>query len=499
MSRSATVLLLVAAVLAVAARVWFWDSTRLTLEDAFITFRYADNISAGKGFVYNQGEHVLGTTTPLWTLVLAAARSAGATDPVASSRTAGIMCDIATLALLAFVFRKKGDFLFIATAMMVAVSPGIVTMSVSGMETPLLLLLMTAALAGHERRNDVTGIALGLTVLTRIDGVLFAFVLLAVASRRDHRWALRQLALSALVVLPWLVFSLLYFHTVIPQSVLAKASQYRLGFRASADPFIGSFTPVGEAHRLKWVLKLLFSGLLGLGLWVSVRRGGMFLALAVFFVSYCLLYMISGVLIFYWYLVPAVYASLFLQAVPLEWLLRRFVPPGRTSWVAAVVLIAVVAGNAAVLSGRVEKFRQVQAFEEDLRKRIGLWLRDHAEPGSSVLLEPIGYIGYYAGPGVRILDEVGLVTPGMVPTSKEGAGWYSGCVRSFNPDYIVQYTSAVRANAAMVTGRPLFATEEDRRWFARSYEEAASFDAAGTYPLVDDREKSFVVFRRSRP
>ena len=159
MSRSATVLLLVAAVLAVAARVWFWDSTRLTLEDAFITFRYADNISAGKGFVYNQGEHVLGTTTPLWTLVLAAARSAGATDPVASSRTAGIMCDIATLALLAFVFRKKGDFLFIATAMMVAVSPGVVTMSVSGMETPLLLLLMTAALAGHERRNDMTGIA----------------------------------------------------------------------------------------------------------------------------------------------------------------------------------------------------------------------------------------------------------------------------------------------------------------------------------------------------
>ena len=42
------------------------------VDDAFISFRYAINLGAGRGFVYNINEWVLGTTTPLWTLVLAA-------------------------------------------------------------------------------------------------------------------------------------------------------------------------------------------------------------------------------------------------------------------------------------------------------------------------------------------------------------------------------------------------------------------------------------------
>ena len=43
-----------------------------TIDDAFITFRYARNLLGGLGFVFNAGERVLGTTTPLYTLLLAA-------------------------------------------------------------------------------------------------------------------------------------------------------------------------------------------------------------------------------------------------------------------------------------------------------------------------------------------------------------------------------------------------------------------------------------------
>ncbi|MCC6188386.1 MAG: hypothetical protein IT318_05100, partial [Anaerolineales bacterium] len=35
-----------------------------TIDDAFITFRYARNLLAGSGLVFNPGENVLGTTTP---------------------------------------------------------------------------------------------------------------------------------------------------------------------------------------------------------------------------------------------------------------------------------------------------------------------------------------------------------------------------------------------------------------------------------------------------
>ena len=43
-----------------------------TIDDSFITYRYARNILAGDGFVYNPGEAVMGTTTPLYTLLMVA-------------------------------------------------------------------------------------------------------------------------------------------------------------------------------------------------------------------------------------------------------------------------------------------------------------------------------------------------------------------------------------------------------------------------------------------
>src|SRR5437879_10308715 len=39
-------------------------------DDGYITLRYAANLAEGKGFVYNPGEPVWGTTTPLLTLLL---------------------------------------------------------------------------------------------------------------------------------------------------------------------------------------------------------------------------------------------------------------------------------------------------------------------------------------------------------------------------------------------------------------------------------------------
>jgi hypothetical protein len=42
-----------------------------TVDDAYITYRYARNIASGVGFVYNAGERVLGTTTPAYTLLMA--------------------------------------------------------------------------------------------------------------------------------------------------------------------------------------------------------------------------------------------------------------------------------------------------------------------------------------------------------------------------------------------------------------------------------------------
>ena len=40
-------------------------------DDPYITYRYAENVRRGFGFVYNPGERIQSTTTPLFTLLLA--------------------------------------------------------------------------------------------------------------------------------------------------------------------------------------------------------------------------------------------------------------------------------------------------------------------------------------------------------------------------------------------------------------------------------------------
>src|SRR5438105_2649940 len=78
------------------------------IDDAYITFRYARNLAEGVGLVYNPGEWVLGTTSPLWAILLAGGYRLGATDLPALANAASAMCDAASAALLAYYGLRVG-------------------------------------------------------------------------------------------------------------------------------------------------------------------------------------------------------------------------------------------------------------------------------------------------------------------------------------------------------------------------------------------------------
>ena len=59
------------ALVALAVGIYAWRFLPILNDDPYITARYARNLATGHGFVYNEGERVLGTTTPLTTLLLA--------------------------------------------------------------------------------------------------------------------------------------------------------------------------------------------------------------------------------------------------------------------------------------------------------------------------------------------------------------------------------------------------------------------------------------------
>src|SRR5437868_10332746 len=70
------------------------------IDDAYITFRYARNLAEGLGLVYNPGEWVLGTTAPLWAVLLAGGYELGLTDLPWLATFVAAACDAASVALL---------------------------------------------------------------------------------------------------------------------------------------------------------------------------------------------------------------------------------------------------------------------------------------------------------------------------------------------------------------------------------------------------------------
>src|SRR5215471_3596610 len=69
------------------------------IDDAYIFFRYAHNISQGHGYVFNIGQSVEGTTSVTWTAILAALDILHMPAEL-SVKVIGVLCVLATLLLL---------------------------------------------------------------------------------------------------------------------------------------------------------------------------------------------------------------------------------------------------------------------------------------------------------------------------------------------------------------------------------------------------------------
>jgi hypothetical protein len=490
---SITIVLLLA-VAAIGIRVFYWQATNLTLEDALISFRYAENLAAGRGFVYNEGEHVIGTTSPLWTLLLASVKFAGL-NVITASKLLGILFESLTLFLIIAVVRMSAtSFSAMAAAVFIAFSPDIVSISVSGMETSLLLCCMAVALLGYVQKNLLLPFGLALTIMTRIDGVVFAGCLLGGLLCVNARFSVRAVLYTALLLVPWFAFAFFYTGHLLPQSVLAKMVTYRFDLTTSTAPFVSAFTPFLEHNVMTWIAKAMLTVGIAVGGLFIVRNHRQLTPVMVFFVVYCLVFMFSRGLIFRWYTIPATFAA----CIALGVFVDRVTSPihERRTIVRVAVILLIAAGSFMILKNRIVRDRQLQAFEEEFRKPIGLWLRDNLNDHAIVLLEPIGYIGYYAGQNVTVKDEIGIVAPEIVRAKKSGPAWYSRALDEIQPDYVIQYEYSLQKNRMEGTGELLFADDDDARRFEQQYTPVKTFNANESFVFLHEKEKAFVVFRR---
>jgi arabinofuranosyltransferase len=220
-------------ILAIAAWQYRWMS-----DDGFINLRIVHNITAGHGPVFNTGERVEASTSPLWVAVLTVA------DVVLPLRLEWIavltgialtLYGLAMLGLGALVLHRDRTTPWVVPAgavVLIAIAP-MWKFSSSGLENGLTVawigsvLYVLARWARGDRRLSAGGAVLvGLGPLVRPELSLLTVGALGVVVVADHRlgWrnGLGRVAIAFAVPVAYEIFRMGYYAALVPNSALAK-------------------------------------------------------------------------------------------------------------------------------------------------------------------------------------------------------------------------------------------------------------------------------------
>ena len=464
--------------------------TQHAWEDYWITFRCSQNLATGHGLVYTPGERLHSFTSPLGVLLPAAFcwLTGNQSDNLVlwlfrlaslGALAAGMVLFFRTLQSLQL--RPASCWLTLA---LLGLDAKIVDFSINGMETGLLIFFLALAIHGlivtGPRQMLRLGVGWAGLMWTRPDScvyiaILGAGALLFLSGKTDGRsrveWGklLFRVALVCTVLyVGWFVWAWWYYGTPVPHTITAKgANKPPILFDDLVTdlvlfpwklltPFATSlqftFLP-GYADHGGWPAILSVAsyalGFLAAFAWILP---GMRPATRLFSLTYFLgNFYLTAVLKYYppWYL-PTVevfgYLTLGLTFDQALCLAQRLSQPGwARGWCCHLPLVlcvsaaGLVMGQAAVTVCVAYQLRLQQALiENGLRRPIGLWLRAHAQtPHDTVMLEPLGYIGYYSG--LKMLDCPGLASKEVVETRKRlGPLAEHEVALELMPDWLVQ-------------------------------------------------------------
>jgi arabinofuranosyltransferase len=197
-------------------------------DDAAITLRTVLNVTHGFGLTFNIAERVQTYTHPLWmgllTIGYLVIRNVYIT-------TFAIGMTLSVIAFWVALTRALSPFQAITASIVLLFSTAFVDFSTSGLENPLLNVLV-AAFAGlflnttmsTPRRLTLLWTVASLLYMTRPDAVLVTLPLLVVASWRagNARIVLQSIVLGCLPAIAWTIFALIYYGFPFPNTAYAK-------------------------------------------------------------------------------------------------------------------------------------------------------------------------------------------------------------------------------------------------------------------------------------
>jgi hypothetical protein len=210
---------------------------RWITDDAFISFRYADNLVTHRALVFNIGEHVEGMSNFLWTLWIAVGLKLGVA-PETWTIFWGLVSLAAVIAGLGVFHMRARRSLGITAptiplaAVIVAAHTHVLWFTTSGLETMaftalmLAVYLMLTGRARSRRFDALTGVVAALCALSRPEGPMVAGLGTAYLFWIRRGGVLPFLAGFLIVWAPVTIARVLYYGDYFPNTVYAKSNAY---------------------------------------------------------------------------------------------------------------------------------------------------------------------------------------------------------------------------------------------------------------------------------
>jgi len=410
---------------------------KYTIDDSYISAKYAENLVQGKGLVFNTGERVEGYSDFMWVIYLAFMNGIGFNTLLVAKIT-GMIFSVLNLILIYLLTKqitKTDSAINILPVFLTASFFGYFIRAIEGLEMQLYLffLLIAIILFIREIEQDkgyLSSVFFLLAALTRIEGVFFfaislLFLIYHKANFSDKRntsirnkWKILFKKISKhniiwflitiIGVLSQFIWRLIYYGKLLPNSLTAKSctiqylyvsllrgSYYTITFLLAiniiavilAVLFAYKFIRKERIHILHYISILCITYII----LISIQGGDWMIGFRYFTPIIPLLYIFSAPAAIY------VYTILFKDT--------RSIIKNIIFWIIILLVLTLSAltvfNNAHILNETIAS--------NNIYKDYSVKLKEYLQPGEYFLFYDIGAMSYYSG--FNIIDSVGLVNP----------------------------------------------------------------------------------------
>lgn len=429
---------LIAAVHSLIALYWQPSSDTFPIDDPYIHLVYGANLAHGEGFAYNAGEPSMGTSSPLWTVIVALFTPLFSNMVAAMSLLGSSLLLVAAVLLYLLVFSAIGhDGVPLVQARLSALACSVILLgsgnaqwiSLSGMETPLYIVAVLLTLFVHARRglSMPVGLCLAVAVTTRLCGLFLAIATAmqaAVNARSANVRSFAPLAVPAAALGGLALHSWVIVGNALPTTMGGKKATYVPGDfdLVAAIEFVGSYFAF-LTHQPMYLP--LMAILIGYGLLETYAvlaatlqrkryelssRGMIALWAVLHLAAFALTF--RSLLHYGRYLLPLVPAAIAVFAMLAHACARRL-RGDRYRWLPTAALALIAGINLATLPLWKTLYHNDIRHIRQTYVKTSEWVRDNTPADAIIAAYDIGAVKYISGR--RIVDLFGLLDERLHP------------------------------------------------------------------------------------